>query len=249
MLPNGPQLGIVVPCWNEADRLPVTDFLEFSEESPQVGFVFVNDGSSDDTVRVLEDLARLRREQVLVINLPCNRGKGEAIRVGIMELLSWRCCALVGYWDADLATPLDEIPRFLEVLDKLPSVQFLCGSRIRRMGSVIERFWHRHYLGRCFATAASLVLRLPIYDTQCGAKIIRAELARSIVDQPFISKWFFDVELLARTVVILGHEGAMTAVFELPLNSWRDKGGSKRRLRHYLLAARDLLKIRQTYRL
>ncbi|MDY6951336.1 MAG: glycosyltransferase [Thermodesulfobacteriota bacterium] len=249
MLPNRPQLGIVVPCWNEEDRLPVMDFIEFCEKSSGVAFVFVNDGSLDNTRRVLGDLAKRLPNQVTVVNLPSNRGKGEAIRAGIMELLSWQCCASVGYWDADLSTPLDEILRFLEVLEQLPCVQFVCGSRIRKMGSLIERLWHRHYLGRCFATGASLVLRLPIYDTQCGAKIIKADLAARIFDKPFISKWFFDVELLARTVDILGHERTMTAVFELPLNSWRDTGGSKRRMRHYFIAAYDLLRIRLKFKL
>ena len=239
----------MVPCWNEAARLPVADFSDFCDQFSEVGFAFVNDGSSDNTQQVLEDLARNRAAQMTVIKMGFNRGKAEAIRIGMREILSWGACELVGYWDADLSTPLDEIRRMMEVLDQSPMIQFVCGSRIRKMGSLIERSWHRHYLGRCFATAASIVLKLPIYDTQCGAKIIRTELAAGIFGESFISKWFFDVELLARTVAVLGEEQANRAIFELPLNEWKDRSGSKRAMRHYIRAAYDLIRIKRKFRL
>ncbi len=248
MLHNRQKVGIVVPCWNEAERLSVTDFMQFCDRVSEIGFVFVNDGSSDNTRQILEDLARTRTSRVDVINLERNEGKAQAIRVGIKEILSSDSFELVGYWDADLSAPLDEIPRFIEVFNNRTHVQFVCGSRIRKMGSSIERGRYRHYLGRCFATAASIILRLPVYDTQCGAKIIKAELATRIFDAPFVSKLFFDVELLARTVSILGEEHAKQAIFELPLDSWMDKGGSKRKMCDYMRAACALLRISQRYK-
>jgi dolichyl-phosphate beta-glucosyltransferase len=249
MLRSGPEIGVVVPCYNEAKRLRVSQFVDFWERDSEIGFVFVNDGSLDNTDEVLGYLAKDRERQVEVVNLPSNQGKAEAVRAGIKHALSRSSCNLVGYWDADLSTPLDEIPRFMEVLQELPAVQFVCGSRIRRMGAVIKRFWYRHYVGRIFATAASGVLGIPIYDTQCGAKMIKAELARKVFDEPFLSKWLFDVELLARTLALLGKEKARKAIFELPLENWEDKGDSTITLYQYFVRAPfDLVRICLHYR-
>jgi dolichyl-phosphate beta-glucosyltransferase len=248
MIYTSPRIAIVVPCYNEASRLPVSDFVHAFEQFVHVSFCFVNDGSSDDTRHVLEDLVS-DRNQACVLSLKSNRGKAEAVRIGIKHVLSWQSQVFVGYWDADMATPFAEIPRFIEVFSKRSSVQFICGSRVLRMGALIERFWYRHYAGRIFATAASLVLGIPIYDSQCGAKLIKAELAKSIFNEPFISRWLFDVELLARTIIALGEEQASQAIFELPLETWEDKGESKvTPYQYFMKAPYDLLRIFWHYR-
>ena len=95
------------------------------------------------------------------------------------------------------------------------------------LGHRIERSWARHYLGRLFATASSQVLGLPVYDTQCGAKVFRDGPAlRAALATPFTSRWAFDVELLGR----LG-TGADRRFLEVPLERWHDVGGSKLRPR------------------
>jgi dolichyl-phosphate beta-glucosyltransferase len=248
MLYNWPKTGIVVPCYNEASRLPATDFIRFLDQFSEISFCFVNDGSSDKTQEVLEGLANDRTNQAAVIKLESNKGKAEAIRIGMKHILSWQSFEFVGYWDADAATPLSEIPRFIEVLKERSPTQFVCGSRIRRMGALIERFWYRHYLGRILATVASLILQMPVYDTQCGAKIIRVELARNIFNDPFLTRWFFDVELLARTKIILGEEKARQAIFEVPLENWQDKGDSKLSLLDCIRSPYHLLRIFWNYR-
>lgn len=248
MLPNRPKIGIVVPCHNEAARLRVKGLISFFEQYSRITFCFVNDGSTDNTQEVLEDLAEGREEQVAIVKLESNKGKAEAIRVGIKHIQSWRICDFVGYWDADMATPLSEIPKFIDILDQRSDVQFLCGSRIRRMGAEIERVWYRHYLGRIFATAASLVLQLPAYDTQCGAKMIKTELASKLFDKPFLTSWLFDIELMARTIAIVGRSQANQAIYELPLEIWQDKGGSKVKASYFLKAPFELLKILWSFR-
>ena len=106
---------------------------------------------------------------------------------------------LVGFFDADLATPLGAIDDFLAVLRDRPEVEFVLGSRVMLMGRDIRRKATRHYFGRVFATAVSHALDLPVYDTQCGAKILRANAATAtLFDPPFRSPWIFDVELIAR---------------------------------------------------
>ena len=248
MLYDLPKAGLVVPCYNEASRFPVKEFTGFLESSSEVRFCFVNDGSSDHTAQVLDDISKVSPGKVCVLDLKHNRGKAEAVRAGVMHLCASQAYEFVGYWDADLSTPLCEIRRFLQVAEALPQVKVLCGSRIRRMGAVIERSLQRHYLGRIFATAVSLILHLPVYDTQCGAKLIKADLARGIFEEPFISNWLFDVELFARITAALGREEALNAIFEVPLAEWREKAGSKLSPLVYVHAPWDLLRIYLRYR-
>ena len=98
------------------------------------------------------------------------------------------------------------------------------GARVAFLGARIDRSPVRHYLGRLFATGASLVLRMPVYDTQCGAKVFRVdERLAAACREPFRSGWAFDVELLARLLAA----DPPTVVHELPLREWHDVGMSK----------------------
>jgi dolichyl-phosphate beta-glucosyltransferase len=101
-------------------------------------------------------------------------------------------------------------------------------------------------LGRAFATAASLVLRVPVYDTQCGAKLFRRSAMLShALEEPFLSRWLFDVELLSRLLV--GAPGIpqvpIERIHEEPLQKWSDREGSKLRAREMLRSLVDLGRI------
>ena len=248
MLRSLPKTGVVVPCYNEAQRLPLAAFERFAPQWPQVSFCFVDDGSSDATAEVVGRLARALPGEHHVLVQDRNGGKAEAVRAGIMHLCAVSEHDFVGYWDADLATPLSEIPRLLEVVRLRPQVQFLCGSRVKRLGAAIERRAVRHVLGRAFATAASVALALPVYDTQCGAKLFEVGLARRLFAEPFLSRWLFDVELMARAIALLGRPGASRAMFEVPLETWEDRGGSKVSPRVFLRAPLELMRIYLSYR-
>ena len=125
-----------------------------------------------------------------------------------------------------------------------PSVEVVIGSRVKLLGRRIVRHAWRHYVGRVFATGASLALGLAVYDTQCGAKLFRAsDLARSVFATPFRSRWVFDVEILARYVAALGREQAAARIVELPLDTWIDVPGSKVRSWHATRAVFDLVRI------
>lgn len=239
---------IVIPCYNEAARLDVETFLQFAFQHEHVNFLFVDDGSSDHTLDVLREIENAAPGSVRVLALSANVGKAEAVRLGVLRALDSEADhRYVGYWDADLATPLNAILDFVDVLDGDSTIELVMGSRVQLLGRRIERRRSRHYLGRMFATAASLVLGLPVYDTQCGAKLFRAETHwRAVFTQPFISRWIFDVEILSRLVRQLGSTGAEQQIYEMPLTHWVDAPGSKLRPCDFVRAAMDLARIART---
>jgi dolichyl-phosphate beta-glucosyltransferase len=112
------------------------------------------------------------------------------------------------------------------------------------MGRDIRRKASRHYLGRVFATAASHALALPVYDTQCGAKILRVNAATaSLFAAPFRSPWVFDVELIARYLrlpVAAGEPARRDRLYELVLPAWHDRPGSKLRWLDFVHALVDV---------
>ena len=238
---------IVVPCYNEAERLSVNEFASALDADPHVDFCFVDDGSTDKTIEVVNALRQKREERVFVLQLAINQGKAEAVRRGVLHMLGQHDYAVVGYWDADISTPLSELPRLLDVISSNEQYVMLSGCRVRRLGAQIHRHWYRHYLGRVFATVVSLMLKLPTYDTQCGAKLFRSRYAASIFEQPFVSRWFFDVELFYRVEGLVGNSAAAERILEAPLHSWMEKSGSKLKLRDYLRVPVDLRRIRAAY--
>ncbi|HEX6051695.1 MAG TPA: dolichyl-phosphate beta-glucosyltransferase [Gemmatimonadaceae bacterium] len=244
-----PRTIIVVPCYNEAQRLDARAFASFRANGHWVEFLFVNDGSTDDTLAVLEQLRCASPDTVRVLDLPRNQGKAEAVRAGMLEALD-SDADFVGFWDADLATPLAALPRFLELLDDRPDVDAVLGSRVKLLGRLVERYAWRHYLGRVFATLVSVLLRLAVYDTQCGAKVFRANDAlRTILADRFVTSWLFDVEILARMIATspTGTAGVAARLYELPLDEWRDVAGSKLTRAAYVRAATSILALYRTY--
>ena len=241
-------IGIVVPCYNEMDRIQLSEFSQFLISNDFIFFCFVNDGSTDGTQKILADFVNLNPERSQLINLSKNQGKAEAVRQGVNTLLKSSKFQLVGYWDADLSAPLTEIRRFIHKFKNNNELKAVCGSRILRLGSSIRRSVFRHYFGRIFATVVSNMLKIPVYDTQCGAKIFLAEFAEYIFSEKFLSRWFFDVELFARSIEHIGRQNTIHGVFELPLSQWHDQGQSKVTWANVLQTPLELLKIYIFYR-
>jgi len=242
------RIALVVPCYNEEKRLDVAALRGATLPGHELELVLVDDGSRDGTRGVLETIAR-ERPGTHVLALEKNSGKAEAVRRGVLDALG-RKPAIVGFWDADLATPLSELPGFVSVLEEQPHVEVVIGSRVKLMGRVIERQTWRHYAGRLFATAASLALDLPVYDTQCGAKLFRATpLLGRVFEQPFLARWVFDVEIFARFMAFdpRGRDHLVSSFVELPLHTWIDVRGSKLKARDFARSAMDLALIRRTY--
>jgi glycosyltransferase involved in cell wall biosynthesis len=229
---------LIVPCFNEAHRL---DFNAFTHVQPGITCLLVDDGSVDDTGELLQ---RHRSEVLHVLQLRHNVGKAEAVRqgilhartIGLLDGVDW-----VGYWDADLSTPLTEVCSFLayESLEPVRADGIL-GSRIYKLGSRIVRSSTRHHLGRWFATFASVLLGLECYDSQCGAKLFRVEHVECAFGEPFISRWIFDLEILIRL--------RDRRLIEYPLRTWKDVGGGQLNVfKAAVPTLIDLLRIRRHY--
>ena len=242
------RIAVVVPCYNERARMKPEVWLEFlaDPDNADIHFFFANDGSTDATPRVLEDLCG-KSDSARLFDFAVRRGKAETIRRSALKVLAEATEAgkpfdYLGFWDADLATPLDEIRDIRNLVREYPFDGVFC-SRIKRLGAIIERKPLRHVLGRAFATAASLMLNLPVYDTQCGAKMFRSQTLRQVMEEPFVSDWIFDLELIFRM-----KQCGFDRLYEKPVASWSDVPGSKIKLIDVLRIPVELLKIRRRYR-
>lgn len=234
----------VIPCYNEEARLSESRVRELVAPDATRALL-VDDGSRDDTLALIERIAHALPGRVDYLALSPNRGKAEAVREGLAAALD-AGAARVGYLDADFSTPPEEAARLLDALVARDAAVAM-GSRVRRLGAAVERSAARHYLGRLFATVASIALELPVYDTQCGAKLFVASPALAhALSQPFSSRWAFDVELLGR---LLDGGVPPEAFVEVPLGRWADVGGSKLKPSSMARAGLDLLAIAARRRL
>lgn len=236
-----------MPAYNEAERLDVAALERYLGSSDDVRFLFVNDGSTDETGSLLRSICERWPARVSLLDLGNNRGKAEAVRAGIRHCTEDERLSYVGFWDADWATPLEAIGTFSGCLQQHPNVEIVLGARVALLGRNIERKAHRHYLGRVAATFASLVLGIPVYDTQCGAKLIRVSAnTKLLFANRFDSGWVFDVELIAR---YLQATKSVAGLYELPLDHWTDVGESKVRPMDFLRAFGQMARIYRHYRL
>ncbi len=234
---------ISIPCYNEAGRLREDEF-NLLLQQPGLEILFINDGSKDETGQQLKNFIDGKSHGASLLNLRVNSGKAEAVRQGMLHSMK-DGASTVGFIDADMATPASEVIRLVEEIRK-KEYRVILGSRVKLLGTDINRHATRHYFGRVFATAASLILRLPVYDTQCGAKFfIATPLLKEVLSEPFSSRWFFDVELIGR--LMIGGKTLQPLTIndfvEVPLKKWTDVGGSKIKPLDVVKVPTELMKI------
>jgi glycosyltransferase involved in cell wall biosynthesis len=239
---------VIVPCFNEAERLPVSRFVEFIELWENYDFLFVNDGSTDTTENLLKSICSKEPDRFYFLHLKVNEGKAQAVREGMLHALNMGEYAYFGFLDADLATPLSELPYLLDYAEFMGgNKQFIFGSRIKILGSNIDRNPMRHYFGRISATGASVSLNLPVYDTQCGVKFFHSSVVPSIFKEPFSSRWLFDVEIFFRFKTELDKDSFYKSVLEVPLRVWNEIPGTKIRFSDILKVPLELYRINRRY--
>ena len=239
---------IIIPCYNEADRLDTNKFIDYLSQNTHLHFIFVDDGSTDNTRKIINQLISKYNPLVSLLTNETNKGKAESVRLGVIESYKMNP-DYIGFLDADLAAPIEEIDNLLKIVKKDKTKEVVFASRIQLIGSEIKRNYFRHFIGRLFATCVSLLLKIRIYDTQCGAKMFSKKICNDIFSEQFVSPWLFDVELFARLLNIYGMEKTIHMSCEHPVSKWRDIDGSKVKLIFFLKAPFELFNIVRHYKL
>lgn len=225
--------GIVIPCYNEASRLKLSDYQSFIEKNPKFTLCFVNDGSTDDTLNVLKGFQRklmsLNRGmelQLLIVDMPQNNGKAAAVKAGFNYLIENTNIQNLGFVDADLATGFDDYKNLVKNLDE-NELDVVLGSRKIDQDVEIERSVFRQTASFVFGKFINSIIGLDIKDTQCGAKVFSRRIAKEVFRDDFQSRWLFDVEILIRLRNYFGKHNAMTFINEVALDKWEEVEGSK----------------------
>jgi len=213
-------LSIIIPAYNEAQRLPKTlrtTVKYLQSDWPEGELIVVDDGSSDETAAVarqtLEDSGSLRTS---VISYKSNLGKGRAVRLGLLAARG----DVTLFSDADLSTPITETPKLVDpILRGECDVTF--GSRALDRSLIgVHQPWRREQGGRVFNLVVRLATALPFWDTQCGFKAFRMSVCRPFVESATVDRFGFDVEL-----IYLAHRAGLR-LREIPVR-WDHNEGSK----------------------
>ena len=219
---------IVIPCYNEANRLHLEVFLNFARQNPKISFVFVDDGSQDLTISLLCGAMAAMPKQVDVLMMARNAGKAEAVRHGL-QFAANRGDKYIAFLDADLATPINAINDFISVADRLDNIDVVFGSRAGGLGRRVYRDLHRKIISLVCASMGRLATGLPLKDTQCGAKLFRnTPHLKNCLEAPFTAGWLFDVELFLR--ISNPSRGKRKNFFEYPVLEWTEIPGSNIKL-------------------
>ena len=240
-----PEIAIIIPCYNEYKRLPIAEFKTFINSTEDALICFVNDASTDKTLTQLNALKEEFSNRIVVLSNPKNMGKAGSVRHGALHCHEHKLAPVLAYLDADLATSLEECYSYKSKLEG--GVHFVFASRILKIGSLVERKFSRFLFGRIIATFISYLLDIKVYDTQCGCKVFKAELAETLFRDTFISKWLFDVEIFSRLLCHLGKENALKCMDEIPVKKWIDQGESKVKLSYFFRLWYDLFLIRRMH--
>lgn len=195
-LEMAPKLSIVVPAFNEAERLgeslrAIVAYLNQRREENEL--IVVDDGSDDETASVAkQNLADSGRVATRVIRYEPNRGKGYAVRMGLMAAEA----NIVLFSDADLSTPITEAPKLVDpILNGKSDLTF--GSRALDRSLIgVHQPWRREQGGRVFNLIVRVATGLPFWDTQCGFKAFRMNVCRPLIEAAQIDRFGFDVELI-----------------------------------------------------
>lgn len=240
-------VGIVIPCYNEENRLCVDEFVNFVHQNLGYHLCFVNDGSKDDTLKVLNHLRRGREDFISIYNCEKNGGKAEAVRLGILHLAKNPDLDYIGYLDADLSTDFKDFEDLVKTIET-SVFKIVSGSRINRMGANITKESARKIISKSINMIIRMILGMGFQDTQCGAKIMTRDIATNMFNEKFITRWIFDVEIFLRMKKFYGKDVVQNLICEQPLKRWTHADGSKLSMRDSVKIMGQLLEIAIHYR-
>lgn len=240
-------IGVVIPCYNEEDRLLSEEFSNFVRKNLGYHLCFVNDGSTDNTLEILNTLSIGRESHISVFNCTKNRGKAEAVRQGVLYLTNTSDLDLdyIGFLDADLSTSLKDFDDLVETLNT-HSYKIISGSRIERIGADITKQSTRQFISIMVNYAIQRILGMKFKDTQCGAKVMHKDVVPILFNDQFITRWLFDVEMFIRLKRHYGDK-TKTMIYEQPLKRWIHADGSKLSMKDSLKIGGQLLRIATYY--
>ena len=235
---ESPYLSIVVPAYNEARRLPQTldSLREFGREFTRtLEVLIVVEHSRDGTLEIASEAAR-KQENFFAIDNGTQRGKGHAVRTGVLRAHGEH----VFYMDADLSVPLGEIVAFLTHFDAHPEVDVLLGNRQHARSRIVRRQSPlRESMGQTFNRLLQARGLASLHDTQCGFKAFRRGAAQAIFSRQKLDGFAFDVEVLLLAQRLGLH------IADLPVE-WRNSADSRVRLvRDSFAMLRDMLRVRR----
>lgn len=239
-------VGVVIPCYNEADRLLGIKFTTFALNNPGYHLCFVNDGSTDNTLEVLEKLQAKNKNIISVLNLEKNGGKAEAVRQGVLHLSQNKELDYIGFLDADLSTDFKDFKDLVDTIEH-SDYEIVSGSRIDRMGANISKESSRKLISMTINMIIQGILGMGFKDTQCGAKIMSREVAENMFNTKFITRWLFDVEIFMRMKKFYGADKVKDLICEQPLKRWVHMDGSKLSMKDSLKIVGQLTKIATHY--
>ncbi len=226
-------ISLVIPAYEEARRLPETlakiaDYLRGRRESWEI--LVVDDGSRDSTASIAREEGLRLGLPLTVLSLPANRGKGAAIRAGVLASHGDRVLVC----DADLSTPIAEWEKL-----RAAGAPVAIGSRAIDEDLVLRKQpWHRRTMGKLFNLLVRALTIRGIRDTQCGFKLLDGPLAREIFSRARIDRFAYDVEIL----LLARRRGA--AIAEVPVLWFNSPDSRVAVVRDSLRMLRDLVRIR-----
>jgi len=240
--------GIIIPCYNEGKRLNQSAFVNFISNNQDFILCFVNDGSKDNTLQVLHEIKSQCMDRVSIVDVKKNAGKAAAVRAGVRFLFSKNNISNIGFMDADLSTDFKDFKDLVTTLQREDKLMVF-GSRNMGKKETIKRDFFRKIFSNIVKRMTTLILGLPIRDTQCGAKVFKKSVVPIAYRNEFKSKWLFDIEIFLRLKKHLGSSDVMSQICEQPLMRWVHVEDSKLGFKDALQIPFMLLQIWTTYTL
>ncbi|MCL7754066.1 response regulator [Polaribacter sp. Z022] len=229
-------VGVVIPCYNEEERLSSKEFTDYIAKNSGYHLCFVNDGSKDNTLQVLKDIQKGKEDFITVYDCEKNGGKAEAVRQGMLYMAKQEDLDYIGFLDADLSTDLADFDDLVTTIENNANYKIVSGSRISRMGANITKESARKIISMTINYIIRKILKMDFKDTQCGAKIFHKDVIDVSFGKKFVTQWIFDVEIFRRITLHYGLDKAKQMLCEHPIKRWIHADGSK-------LSMKDSVKI------
>lgn len=240
-----PSLSIIIPCYNEERRLNIEKIDEFLRQNNNVSIIFVNDGSTDKTSSILDQIRKHFPQKTEVLSNDTRKGKAESVRLGMLKSIQKADIFYHGFMDADMALSFKEFERLFQIIASTEK-KFIFGSRVKKIGATISRNEWRHFYSRIIATILGFITKMNVYDTQCSAKIFRKEIIPEIFGENFKTKWLFDAEIICR--IFYQYGDLNKSGIEEPVLEWTEIKGSKLKLANFFSILKEILVINKYYR-